>query len=67
MRMLYCSNTSISILATNNMLDLEILNVIGTHISSISVVDLPKMKKVFGCDMENRTILTGPGVERCSM
>ena len=30
----------------------------------ISVVGLPKMKVVYGCDMEGRDVKTGPGVER---
>ena len=47
------------------MLDLEYLAVDGTAITSITVVGLPKMKKVWGCDEERRDVKTGPGVERC--
>ena len=48
------------------MLDLEKLSVNGTAIMNISVVGLPKMKKVWGCDIEGRDVKTGPGVTRKS-
>ena len=65
MRKLYCSDTSIALLQVSHMLDLEYLAVDGTAITSITVVGLPKMKKVWGCDEERRDVKTGPGVERC--
>ena len=46
------------------MLNLESLAISGTAIMKISVVGLPKMKVVYGCDMEGRDVKTGPGVER---
>ena len=48
------------------MLDLEKLWIDGTAIKQISVIGLPKMKIVWGCDMEDRTVLTGVGVKRKS-
>ena len=46
------------------MLNLESLAISGTAIMKISVVGLPKMKVVCGCDIEGRDVKTGPGVER---
>ena len=46
------------------MLDLEVLSVDGTAIKSIRVIGLPKMKSVYGCDVEGRDVKTGPRVER---
>ena len=61
---LLCSDTYISSLSVAHMLDLEILAVNDTPIMYVNVVGLPKMKKVWGCDIEGRDVKTGPGVQR---
>ena len=37
----------------------------GTQIMSVDVAGLPKMRKVCGCDIEDRDVKTGFGVKRC--
>ena len=48
----------------SHLLDLETLAVDGTSIMNISVVGLPNMKTVWGCDTEGRDVKTGAGVTR---
>ena len=44
------------------MFAFEKLNVSGTSIVSVNVVGLPKMKEVWGCDIEGRDVKTRPEV-----
>ena len=64
MRWLHCSDTKIESLELGHMLVLERLWVSGTPIMSVNVVGLPKMKVVYGCDIEGRDVKTGSGVDR---
>ena len=64
LRWINCADIGISDLSVEGLILLEILDIDGTAIKHIDLTMLPKLILVYGCDDNDRVVLTAEGVER---
>ena len=64
LRKLGCNDTGLSDLSVESLVLLEELYIYGTAIKHIDLTMLSNLKLVYGCDDNDRVVLTAEGVER---